>query len=878
MPDDTQTSTPLPPELRAQLEAFRRQLWRTKVAEAVFAGIFGLLFSFLLVFGLDRIWPTPAAVRLAILIAGTSLIAIFAPIWMHRWVWKHRRENQLARLIARKHPGLGDRLLGVIELQNQAGAADTLSPRLRAAAMEAVAAETARRKLDDSLPASRHRRWSLAVAGVFVVAAAALALVPQAGLNSLKRWLLPLSATERYTFTLLEDVPAEMPVPQGEAFTLDLGLSEHSAWSPDSGRARYQRQDPVTTQQTDGRYRFEFPGQQEPGIVRVKIGDARHDIRIVPSLRPVVERSTARIEYPDYLQRDPHQLDLPAGSVSVVRGSKVRLRIESSRKLGDATFGPVARIGPEASPSDDDETPPPVHGGEAKAMNVNGATAVTPPIEVGETSLRVPVGWTDHLGLSGNDGFALTIDALPDEAPSCYLEGMPAERAMLPEETMEFEVVARDDFGVREYGLVWEGRTTRSGRDDPASGELKLESGAPDLTSASIPAAFSPETLGIGPQKLVVRGYVEDYRPGRERAYSQPVTIYVLSREEHAQMLKNRFDRAIGELEDLARRERSLLEENQRLERLDGEELRGDEGAQRLDEQRRAETEQAERMKELADKMEELLKDSARNGSIDKETLRRMTESMQSMRELGEQDMPDVESRLGEAGDRRNTEERSEAEMEEAVERQEEVLEKINETIERAEDANERFEASTFASRLKKAAGDQDGIAAAAMKESEHFGLRPEQLDPAVLGDLGDIASEQSDTASDVRWLQEDLGHFFTRTDREIFGEILREMTESQIDIGLEDVRLDLTRNHSFTAAKSASKWADHLREWAGKLEGAGGDGGGGGGGGGGGAGEDEDFEFMLRVMRMVQQEQDLRARTRALETLRRSIEQEDKP
>ena len=34
---------------------------------------------------------------------------------------------------------------------------------------------------------------------------------------------------------------------------------------------------------------------------------------------------------------------------------------------------------------------------------------------------------------------------------------------------------------------------------------------------------------------------------------------------------------------------------------------------------------------------------------------------------------------------------------------------------------------------------------------------------------------------------------------------------------------------------------------------------------------EDEDFEFMLRVMKMIQDEQDLRAQTRSLEQKRRT-------
>ena len=138
---------PIPESLRLQLTEFRRHLWRIKVLEALIAGVIGIVFSFLLVYGLDRIWQTPGLVRLAILLGGTSLSAVFAPLWIHRWVWKHRRENQLATLIARRFPGLGDRLLGVIELQDQNEHAGSLSPRLRAAAMESVALEAAKRKL-----------------------------------------------------------------------------------------------------------------------------------------------------------------------------------------------------------------------------------------------------------------------------------------------------------------------------------------------------------------------------------------------------------------------------------------------------------------------------------------------------------------------------------------------------------------------------------------------------------------------------------------------------------------------------------------------------------------------------------------------------------
>jgi hypothetical protein len=124
-----------------------------------------------------------------------------------------------------------------------------------------------------------------------------------------------------------------------------------------------------------------------------------------------------------------------------------------------------------------------------------------------------------------------------------------------------------------------------------------------------------------------------------------------------------------------------------------------------------------------------------------------------------------------------------------------------------------------------------------------------------------------------VRWIQEDLSHYFARTKEDTFKAILEEMKTAQIDLALEEIRLLLVTNHSSDGSDRNDEWSRKLGEWAAKLEGeikkdqqAGG-----GGDGGGPSPEDEDFEFMLRIMKMIQQEQDLRARTRALEQLKRS-------
>jgi hypothetical protein len=861
----------IPDSLRRQLEDFRRHLWRVKVLEAVAAGFIGLLLSFLLVYGLDRVGQTPGIVRLGILIGGTSLFVLFAPYWLHRWVWRHRRESDLARLIARRYPGLGDRLLGVIELQSQREGADTLSPRLRAAAMEAVAAESGRRELTGAMPPQRHRRWGLAVLGLAVCVTLAFTITPRAGLNALQRWLMPLSDTERYTFTRLDSAPSYLAVPFGESFDITLRLAKDSDQRPAAGTGRYGLQPEISAALENGRYVFTFPGQQDPGRVVFRVGDLRHEVRVEPVQRPATEAIAALVRPPAYLQLPERSVNLNTGVLSAVEGSEVRITLTTNRPLERASFGPIRAE--TADPGEAGGALPLIEG----ELLISGREASTPGIAVGALPMVVPFEWTDSLGLAGGSGFSLRIDGLRDMPPNVYLQGIDRQKVMLPEETVDFEVLAEDDFGIRGMGIEWSGEFTRPTDETPARGEMSLAEGRPDGRRILEPAAFSPGALGIAPQKLTLRGYTEDYFPDRERVYSDPVTIYVLTRDEHAQLLKSQFDRAITELEDLARRELNEFEENQRLEKLEGEELQNEENRRRLEAQEQAEAENTRRMEELTERMEELLKDAARNGDIDKETMQKMAEALRAMQELSSQDMPEVRDKLGDAQEQSNTPEKAEQDLAEAVEKQQEVLEKMQEAVEKANDANRRFEAGTFVNRLKKAAQEQNGIASSLIEAFNRIlGSKSGDLDPADVRRLSEATRQQGDTASDVRWIQEDLGHYFNRTEESSFREILEAMRESQIDIGLDDVRNHLTTNHSFMATEGAKKWADKLSEWAAKLEGElGGGGMGGGGGGGSPPSEDEDFEFMLRVMGMIQQEQDLRGRTRVLEQLRRSVSNE---
>ena len=879
---------PIPEGLQKQLDQFKKRLWHIKIAEAILAGLFGLLLSFLLVFGLDRFFETPGGLRLIILIAGASLFTFFAPYWVHYWVYGHRRENQLARLISQRFPKLGDRLLGAVELQDQTEGVETLSPELRAAAMRTVAADAAKRNLTEALPAARHRKWSLAVMALLIVSIFSLISVPEAGINALMRWLMPLSDTQRYTFTLLDFSSINTPhrIPYGEAFSLTIPLAKDTNRRPETARARYGSDEWVNARLVNGAYTFTFQGKRAQDNVRIEADDAHHSFPFEPVMRPAVENVRASITLPDYLERPDSNADLRSGFITILEGSKVTIQTTTTRELSSATaevitlpkqadhqadptlpseISPEQRIEPKAK-----NTP----GPRKLTLKLDGKKITTPSITIAANSMIIPIQWRDIHGLSAGTPLKLRIESSSDQAPSTYIQGVERQHIMLAEETIQFDVIAEDDYGLQACGISWQGAFTRPTGGTPAEGESTIKQGSPTQTTLNQPFSFSPANLAIEPQKITLRSWTQDYKPGGDRVYSEPIIIYILTHDEHAQVLKNEFDSVIGELDDITRKEQNLNDENQRIERKSGDDLQKEESKKKLMAQQDGETTNKERMQELTKRMEELFKDAIRNGEIDKETLKKMSSALQTMKELSNDDLPKVEKKLEDAQSKRNTKEKSRQDLKDAIEEQKKAIEKMKQASKDANEANQRFEASTFINRLKRAASEQDGIASTIINMIDQIiGTHYDELDPVEQRSIKASFDQQLQNSADVRWLEEDLANYYTRTQKPEHKQLVEAMRSSQIDASLEELAAHISANISFTSITQSKDWAKKLREWAKQLEGDKSGGGGGGGGGGGMSQEDQDFEFMLKVMRMIQKEQDIRARTRALEDMRRTLE-----
>lgn len=879
----------LPESLRKQLDAFRRHLWRIKITEAILAGVFGLFLSYLIVFALDRFVATSPLARLIILLAGVSIFAIFAPFWINRWVLRHRRENQIARLISKHYPGLGDRLLGVIELESQHDDASSMSPRLRAAAMEGVAAEAKLRDLDQALPGTWNKKWTFAVSALASIIIAALIITPSAGLNALKRWIMPLSDIERFTTTRIDpdSIPNPLYIAQGEPFTLNVNLEENSD-TPSSGKAKFENSDWYTSSPNDGSYSFKFPAIFQDSTIDLRIGDAIEKIEVKPQMRPTLTQLTGTVTYPSYLQRKPQTIDLTSGFASIVEGSQFQIHARANRPLAHS----IAEIIEETihypegtSPEQEDPANPPTVKTTQSSIKTTTQSDrfSTEPITITKSKLKIPLRWRDTYQLDQLAPSTVNIEPLIDQAPSISIQGMPSELFKLEEETISFEILAEDDFGVKRAGIAWEGQHLQASPTAPAKGELTMAKGSPQKTSLSELVDFSFSAYNITPQKLTIRAWTEDYLKSNGRVYSEPLTVYILTKEEHRQLIEKRSKDAINKLEDLMRTEQELLDENKRLERLTGKELQSEANRKKLEEQANKERENADRMKELAKEMEDVLKEASKNGDIDTNTMKKLAETAQKMGDMAKSKMPEIEKKLSDSQDRQNSEEKTKEDVKEAVEKQEKLMQEMQETIEKANEANKQLEAGTFVNRLKQAAKDQGGITGILAQSMSRdpkteqlvIGKHYKELDPSDQRLFIQLFKQQGQTSSDVRWIQEDLGHFYSRTQKPEHKQILDAMREAAISDKFDHLQQQIRSICSFNSATQSSAITELLLAWAKQLENAGNkDDGGGGGGGGGqeGNSEDEDFEFMLKVMKMIQSERDIRARTRSLEQKRRAM------
>jgi hypothetical protein len=865
----TQGRLELPESLRDQLRGFRRRVWSVKTAESAGVAAFGAAAAFLVMFALDRVWDTPPWPRTA-LFGAVLLAGAAVPLALYRWVWRNRRQDQLARLLGRKHPHVGDQILGVIELV-ESPREQSRSMALCEAAVDQVADDARRRDFADAVPNPRHRLWIALAAVPLAVALGLLVLSPPAAVNALARLLAPWRDTPRYTFAALEKLPDRLVVAHGEPFTVEARLKERTEWRPEGGEARLGAQAPVAAVLRDGRYSFAMPPQIAPGGLQVHIGDALQHVRVEPTLRPELNAIVADVTLPPYLERPGTQhKDVRGGAVSLVKGSLATFSATASRKLSGARV-------------------------DGQPRTPTGATVTGPPVKV-EGSRTVEFRWLDEFGLAGKEPFTLTVTGRDDEPPSLSTENLPRQKVLLDIEQLAFKVHTQDDFGVKRVGMVWQGAGDATVASQ-AVGEQVLAAGAPDKETLDVAGTFMAKSLGIEPQPVNVRIYVEDYLPGRPRVYSPTYTFFVLNAEQHAIWVTEQLSKWHRQSLEVRDREMQLFETNKQLRALSPEELDKPETRRRIENQAAAERANGRRLSNLVFHGEDLVRQASRNPEIGVGHLEKWAEMLQILKDISANRMPSVADLLKEAaqapalaskttgnkgpaagmiraagggapaelkkdapptavpqvvdmessqnspgkpagpqppknpstprlglavttvmgkpGDTPPPPPPAEQKLDEAVAKQQDLLAEFDKIADELNRVLANLEGSTLVKRLKAASRAQYKIAGRINEQvGDTFGLIESRIPRAptkVLREMGELEAKSS---LDVSVIMDDMHAYFERRRFAQFKTVLDEMRKLDVIGSLRLLGDDLKKEHGVSIAQ-CEYWSDTLDRWA---------------------------------------------------------------
>ncbi len=664
------TSTVLPDSLRRQLSDFQRSVWKSKMLEALWLACVGLGIGFLVVFVLDRLFDTSQAMR-GLIATVTFGLWLLLPWAFHRWVWNHRRYDQLARLLRRKSPSFGDELLGAIELADNP-AEQSRSPALCAAALRQVAERAAQRDLSASAPASHHRRWGRMAATVGAFALLLSLVLPSVTWNAACRLFAPWLPIDRYTFAQFEPLPDRMVVPHGEGFTVAAQLLQETRWSPATGTVRLPHNERIQSAIDENRYEFAIPSLSADARLDMRIGDYVHRMTIEPKLRPELTSLRALVELPAYLQQpDRLDRDLRGGTMSVVTGSRIALSGVANRDLassriflrrgtkatqeGTKSDKAAEPTGDETETNFDDRNASPV---EVVGTRTEGPQFDSESIDITEGETFVSIAWSDRDALTGRSPLRGTLLGIPDAPPMVATEDLPRQAIILSSEQLNFRILATDDFGVKQVGIEWsrmadssessqESERPTSATEVPS--QRVLASGGPQASSFVSSATFRPLDLGIESQAIELRMWAEDYLPGRPRSYSVAHRFLVLTPDEHAVWITEQLNKWHRQSLDVRDRELQLYQTNKELRQLPLDAFEDPVTRQRLEDQAAGEAANERRLKSLATAGESLLRQASRNPELGVGHLERWAEMLKVLDDIASNRMPQVTDLLQQA-------------------------------------------------------------------------------------------------------------------------------------------------------------------------------------------------------------------------------------
>ncbi|HJO54186.1 MAG TPA: hypothetical protein QF373_06775, partial [Verrucomicrobiota bacterium] len=461
------------------------------------------------------------------------------------------------------------------------------------------------------------------------------------------------------------------------------------------------------------------------------------------------------------------------------------------------------------------------------------------------------------------------VEATDDLAPRPDLGTLGRELAILETEVLELNATVRDDFGVKEAGIEW--RTLGQTEEMPPQIPAALTARASGTQEAEFETGFhfSPTVLGIAKDTTVeLAVWATDHLPGRKPSRTMPYRLHILGTEDHAEMVRQKLENILENLEEVSRAEEDIAEDTRELAKTDDDTLAKRKTNEKIEQTADEQRSNAEELKDLAKEGAKALMEAMRNPAFDEQTLRDWAQNMQKMNELADQQMKQAQSKLGKAQQSGEPQEKKEN-LADALEEEEDALDELADLQDKVNKDLDNLQALTLAQRLRKISKEELALRKK-IKEiiQETIGLSPDDLPDRHTRANGRFTKSQGRTQTKAVELQGEISRFYERTGKGQYGEVSREMETEKTGESLKEIEQQISSNISMLAIRNLGNWSGNFEAWAKKLEPPkkDSDGGGQGGGQGGEKKVNELMKLLFSMLRLRESEIQHRQQTTLLE------------
>ena len=776
----------------------------TNLSRKIFSIKFGSLLllslsvSWLALFISDRLWDTPIGVRLLLSLSGW-LCAVFF-IWMiRRSVFlKSTSSKWLARQVRAKFGGPGDRFLGIIELAEKRNV-DSLnySQSLYQAALQRVEKEISKLSLSGTFDRQPARRAGIIAILCLFATIACFYYYPGLAQNTSLRWVSPWSDLQRKTLTRFSKVPHTLYTAKGETKVLLLTLANDSEKKPDEIQLSGPNDLILKAGRQNNTYEFILPGQQNTKKFKLKAGDYRGEITLVPLSRPSILHSQATVSYPPYLSLSDIETKAFTRSVSFPIGSDLIIRGQTDRELSNVTASS------DTGPLDSEKDKNSFH------IRLNDV----------KKDQSVEIDFVDQFGLKPDQNHFIELLAKEDTPPTVEISKLPPESSILLLETKTLEIMTKDDFGVAESRLKMK---AIRGDDLLIESTLYIQTEKEsNLTATNFDFPFDPRLFTLQDGDIAeFSAQALDRMPGRKLSSSRTVRFFVVGPERHAQLIRENMEAIISRTSEIAREQESLLMETIEIEEMveDTEEALDSKIVEKLSKLAEMQRTNSRNLRNNSEEGMNILEEAARNPVFDQKALEDFGETLEKMKNVASSKMSPASSKMSQA-QASNSSSASES-LTEAEQLEREAISELQEILADSSEQLDRLEALNFAQRLRKVEQTEKKLTKGILKIlPTSIGANIELLTPKVSKEKDRMEMLQFDTHLEAGEIQKEISRFHERTGKEVYGEISKLMKEEETENGLLLVSQKIERNIAFEAMDALELWADKFKVWADMLD-----------------------------------------------------------